>query len=307
MQQATNSILLIRPSGFGYNPETALSNAFQSNLPGSPHEVQLRALKEFNRAVETLVEKGINVHVMDDTPLPAKPDAIFPNNWVSFHHDGLVILYPMCAPNRRCERRREIIQSLGSSFLVKEVLDISHHEKEGKFLEGTGSIVFDHLHKTAYGSLSPRTNKNLFFWLTERLGYHPVAFTSHDPSGKEIYHTNVMMAVGERFAVACLASVTDVNERNQILNALVESGHEIVDITFPQMEEFGGNMLELKNGNGGSLLALSKRAYDSLTSAQRELLGRYTDITPLDIPTIETTGGGSVRCMIAEIFLPRKD
>jgi hypothetical protein len=298
--QTTNNILLIRPANFGFNEETRASNVFQKELNEDAEAVRQKASLEFEAFVKRLKSHGVNVFVFDDTPSPAKTDAVFPNNWVSFHTNGTVVLYPMLSDNRRLERRRDIIESLKNKFDIKNVVDLSHYEKDDRFLEGTGSIVFDHVNKIAYAALSPRTNKKLFVHLCEQLDYLPVTFTAHDRDGAEIYHTNVMMCVGDRFAVVCLESITDESVRVNVFDQLTSTGHEIVDITFEQMNSFAGNVLVVRK----DLLVMSQSAFDSLTNEQKFALEKYGKLLPLAIPTIETVGGGSARCMIAEIFLP---
>lgn len=298
--QTTNNILLIRPANFGFNKETSASNVFQKELNEDVESVRQNALLEFEGVAAKLRSHSVNVFVFDDTPLPAKTDAVFPNNWISFHADGTVVLYPMLSANRRLERRADIIESLRQKFEIVKVIDLTRYESEDRFLEGTGSVVFDHANKTAYAALSPRTDKGLLSQLCEAIRYLPVTFTAHDGSAAEIYHTNVMMCVGERFAVICLESITDEKERATVINQLRTSGHDLVDITLDQMNNFGGNMLAL----GDDLLVMSQRACDSLTNAQKLMLEKYCELLPLSIPTIETVGGGSARCMIAEIFLP---
>lgn len=300
--QSANRVFLVRPTNFGFNAETAGSNAFQSWLPGA--NLNEKALLEFDLFAEKLVRAGIDVAVFEDSAYPVKPDAIFPNNWLSTHPDGRVILYPMCALNRRAERAPGIINTLKETFFIKEVVDLSIHEKEGRFLEGTGSVVFDHLNKIAYACLSPRTDKALLFELAALLGYTPHVFCAHDHSGKEIYHTNVMMCAGEKFAVVCAESVTDLKERRELLASLRKGGREIVEISRVQMNGFAGNMLELKKNDGTGLVVLSGKAYFCLSAQQINVLEKQAELLPLSIPTIETVGGGSARCMIAELFLP---
>ncbi|GGF11554.1 citrulline utilization hydrolase CtlX [Hymenobacter cavernae] len=302
--QATSTVFLVRPTRFSFNAETAASNFFQQNLGGlTPEVIQAQAFAEFDAAVATLRATGVQVLVFEDTPMPPKPDAVFPNNWLTLHPDGRVLLYPMCAPNRRPERRPDILAKLGQQFTITEVVDLSHHEQEGRFLEGTGSILFDHTHRVAYACLSPRTDAALFAEVAAKLGYRPVPFHAHDQQGQPIYHTNVMMCIGPRFAVVCLASITDARERSAVSASLTATGHELVDITLEQVARFAGNMLALR-GAAAELLVLSQQAYDALTTAQRQTLGRYAELVPLAIPTIETIGGGSARCMLAEVFLP---
>ncbi len=301
--QTTSNILMVRPSNFVFNPETAVSNAFQVKVNESEDSIRKKVFSEFESMVTTLRLKGVNVFVFDDTASPVKPDAIFPNNWITFHSNGEVILYPMCAPNRRLERRQDIINSLKKNFGINSVVDFSKSESENKFLEGTGSIVFDHDHKIAYACLSPRTDKALFVKLCDHLHYTPVYFYSHDKDGKEIYHTNVMMCVAEKFAVVCLSSITGKREKEQVAHSMTSTGHKIIDITFDQMNRFAGNMLAVKTNADKSLLVLSKSSYDSLTADQKKEIEKYSELVPVSIPTIETIGGGSARCMMAEIFL----
>jgi len=302
-QQSTNSILMVRPANFGVNIQTSETNYFQKELKGTtPEQLRNLALQEFDLMAETLKAKGVDVNVINDTQLPVKPDAVFPNNWVSFHPDGKVILYPMLTPNRLAEIRTDIIDSLKTKFEIAETIDFSKEHYNKKYLEGTGSIIFDHVNKVAYACLSPRTDKDLFIKVSDYLGYKPVYFHSYDKDNKAIYHTNVMMCIGSRFAVVCLSSVTDEKEKKQLVESLTKSGHEIVDITFEQLNNFAGNMLELKTKNGKTILAMSQSAYNSLDSSQKTALEKFTEIVPLSIKTIETIGGGSVRCMIAEVY-----
>jgi hypothetical protein len=273
---------------------------FQKELNEDAETVRQKASLEFETFASQLKSHGVDVFVFDDTPSPVKTDAVFPNNWISFHADGTVVLYPMLSANRRLERRADIIESLKDKFEITNIIDLSIYESENLFLEGTGSIVFDHSNKIAYAALSPRTDKELFLDLCEKLNYKPVIFTAHDRRGSEIYHTNVMMCIGEEFAVICLESITDEGERANIFSKLATTGHEIVDITFDQMNSLAGNMLLVRN----DLLVMSQSAFDSLTKTQKRTLEKYCELLPFAIPTIETIGGGSARCMIAEIFLP---
>ncbi|HNV81733.1 MAG: arginine deiminase-related protein [Tenuifilaceae bacterium] len=301
--QTTNSVFLVRPANFGFNVETAVSNVFQNKMSEKEEVIQSKVLKEFDVFTSTLRSKGVNVFVFDDTPTPVKPDAIFPNNWISLHSNGKVILYPMCTPNRRIERRQDIIDSLAKKFNIAEVIDLSGSEADNKFMEGTGSIVFDHTNRIAYACLSPRTDKDVFLKVCSILQYKPVYFYSRDKSGKEIYHTNVVMCIGKGFAVICLESITDKKERENVVEMLTGTGNQIIDISFEQMVSFAGNMLAIRSNDGKELLVMSQTSYDSLTKNQRETLEKYCELVPLSINTIETIGGGSARCMIAEIFL----
>ncbi|RTQ48865.1 amidinotransferase [Hymenobacter gummosus] len=299
------TVLLVRPARFGYNAETAPSNHFQQPLAGlDAASVQQRAFAEFDGVVARLRGRGVRVLVFDDTAEPAKPDAVFPNNWLTLHADGRAVLYPMCAPNRRAERRPDILAALAREFSLREISDLSGHEAEDRFLEGTGSIIFDHTHHVAYAALSPRTDAALFAEVAAQLGYRPVAFRAHDTQGQAIYHTNVMMCLGPGFAVVCLASITDRAGRAAVATSLQATGHELIDISPEQVTRFAGNMLALQPATGPVVLALSQSAYDALTPAQRRTLGQYCELLPLPIPTIETIGGGSARCMLAEVFLP---
>ncbi|MBF9235789.1 amidinotransferase [Hymenobacter sp. BT683] len=299
------TVLLVRPASFGFNAETAVSNRYQQQLTETGLTAQV--LAEFDAAVAALRGRGVRVRVFDDAPEPAKPDAVFPNNWFTTHADGRLLLYPMCAPNRRAERQPELVASLAREFAVREVIDLSGTEQEERFLEGTGSIIFDHAHRVAYAGLSPRTDAALFEQVAQRLGYRPVAFRATDAQGQEIYHTNVMMCVGPGFAVICLDSIADAAERAAVVASLTATGHEIVTISQAQVGQFVGNMLALAPEAGGRpLLVMSRQAHDALNPTQRQALERYAELLPLAIPTIETVGGGSARCMLAEIFLPTK-
>jgi len=301
--QSANSVLLVRPAHFGFNAQTAISNAFQ-NKPPEAGRVSKKALAEFDAFAQKLSEAGIDVTLINDSASPIKPDAVFPNNWLSTHADGTLVLYPMCAPNRRHERRADTVEDLKKRFYVKNIVDLSHYETENRFLEGTGSLVFDHIKKIAYACLSSRTDKGLLFELAALLKYTPHCFHAYDKARKAIYHTNVMMCVGEKFAAVCSESITDTNERLELLDSLRNGGRETLEINREQMNGFAGNMLELKKNDGAGLLVLSGAAYSCLSARQRKVLEKHVELLPLAIPTIETIGGGSARCMIAELFLP---
>ncbi len=308
LNQSTNSILMVRPANFGVNIQTSETNYFQKELKGlTPDQIKNIALKEFDTMAETLQSKGVDVNVINDTQLPVKPDAVFPNNWVSLHPDGKVVLYPMLTPNRLAEIRPDIIDSLKTKFEIAETIDFSKEHYNKKYLEGTGSIIFDHVNKVAYACLSPRTDKDLFIKVSEYLGYKPVYFHSVDQDNKAIYHTNVMMCIGARFAVVCLNSITDKKEKQLVIDSLTKSGHEIIDISFEQLNHFAGNMLELKTKDNKTIIAMSQSAYNSLQPNQKKDLEKYSELVPLSINTIETIGGGSVRCMIAEIYSQPKN
>ena len=305
--QTTDTVLMIEPAAYGFNAETAQNNYFQINSENA--ETQTKALQEFNNFVEKLRSKGINVITVKDTLEPHTPDSIFPNNWISMHQDGTVVLYPMCAVNRRCERRNDILEILKRNFSVKEIIDLSASENEGKFLEGTGSMIFDHDNKIAYGSVSLRLDEPLFREFCEKFGFEPVVFHSYQTANNErlpIYHTNVMMCVADRFVVICLDCIDDETERIKVVNAIVNSGKEIIEISESQMQQFAGNMLQVQNSDGKKFLVMSQSAYQSLTPEQILNIEKYSEIIYSDLETIETNGGGSARCMLAEVFLEKK-
>jgi hypothetical protein len=303
MNQSTNNILMIRPVSFGFNEQTAGSNAFQ-NRDADQQAVQDKALAEFDGFVKTLKENGVSVTVVDDTTQPHTPDSIFPNNWVSFHADGTVFLYPMQAENRRLERREDIISKLEDTFKVAHVVDLSRFEAENKFLEGTGSMVLDRENKIAYACISPRTDKEVLTLFCEQAGYKAISFEAADANGKAIYHTNVLMCIGSGFAVVCADSIPNPHEKVVVLESLRSTHKEVVEITFDQMNRFAGNMLEVKNQAGENLIVMSQNAYQALDEAQKSTLKKYGKLIYADINTIETNGGGSARCMIAEVHLP---
>ena len=305
--QTTDTVLMIEPAAFGFNAETAKNNYFQVNSENA--ETQNRALQEFNNFVEKLRSKGINVITVKDTLEPHTPDSIFPNNWISMHQDGTVVLYPMCAVNRRWERRNDILEILKRNFSVKEILDLSASENEGKFLEGTGSMIFDHENKLAYGSVSLRLDEQLFRDFCKKFGFTPIVFHSYQTANNErlpIYHTNVMMCVADQFVVICLDCIDDETERVKVVNAIVNSGKEIIEISENQMQQFAGNMLQVQNSEGKKFLVMSQSAYQSLTPEQISNIEKYSEIIYSDLETIETNGGGSARCMLAEVFLEKK-
>jgi len=305
--QTTDTVLMIEPAAFGFNAETAQNNYFQINSENA--ETQTKALQEFNNFVEKLRSKGIHVITVKDTLEPHTPDSIFPNNWISMHQDGTVVLYPMCAVNRRWERRNDILEMLQNDFKVKEIVDLSAPENDGKFLEGTGSMIFDHENKIAYGSVSLRLDEPLFREFCEKFGFEPVVFHSYQTANNErlpIYHTNVMMCVADQFVVICLDCIDDETERVKVVNAIVNSGKEIIEISENQMQQFAGNMLQVENYEGKKFLVMSQSAYQSLTPEQISNIEKYSEIIYSDLETIETNGGGSARCMLAEVFLEKK-
>jgi hypothetical protein len=307
MHYTTPHILMVRPNKFGHNEQTAATNAFQHGETAGQHlPVHELAQIEFDGFVHALQAKGANIVVVTDSVEPHKPDAIFPNNWVTFHEDGTVVLYPMCTPNRRWERRRSIIDLIGNHFQILNEIDFSHYEEDGIYLEGTGSMVFDKVHQVCYACLSARTHAKLLALFCEKLGYQLHAFTSVDPEGKLIYHTNVMMSVAEKYAIVCLDSVSDPIEKEQLVARLRKDGKQIIEITYQQMFAFCGNVLEIADEKGNSLLAMSERAYQAFTPEQLAIIQQFS--TPVYAPlyTIENIGGGGARCMMAEIFLPEK-
>jgi len=301
--QSTDSVLMIRPGRFYPNPETAADNAFQRDANCGPDALALLARKEFDAAVQTLRAAGVNVHVFEDTAKPEKPDAVFPNNWMSTHHDGRIALFPMFSALRRRELRQDIVEELCKQYRVNDVIDYSAFEDEGCCLEGTGSLVLDHLNKIAYVSLSNRSNPKVIQRFADDFDYEPVTFTSTGPNGQPIYHTNVMMCIGTDFAMVGLEMIPKKAERQQVRARLEKSGKEIVELSADQIANFAGNAIELQNESGQKLLVLSSRAARALTEEQREKLTRYARLLPFELPTIEL-GGGSARCMMATIHLP---
>ena len=307
--QLASTVLMIRPAGFESNPLTAASNRFQTKSAASPAEQQAAALEEFDGLVAALRDAGIEVIVVDDTPEPHTPDAIFPNNWISMHADGRVVLYPMEAENRRTERRRDIVDYLGAAGgrQVREVVDLSDHEDRGHYLEGTGSMVLDRAHRIAYACVSSRTHLDPLGDFAQRMDYDVVAFDAIDSSGVPIYHTNVLMNVGEEFAVICAEAITREDQREAVLARLRATGHEVVELSYAQLDAFAGNMLEMRNQDGERVLAMSRQAYDSLDEEQRAKLAANRRIVSAPIDTIESSAGGSVRCMLAEVHLPSEE
>ena len=299
--QTTSHLLMIRPVKFSFNAETAVNNAFQ--VAGADDDAQRRALAEFEGFVQVLRDNGVDVTVIDDTPQPYTPDSIFPNNWVSFHDGGTVCLYPMYAVNRRLERKPGILQAIGRRFRVDATLDFSGYEKEGLFLEGTGSMVLDRDRRIAYACLSPRTDKSVLLDFCKKMNYTPELFTAVDAAGRPVYHTNVMMCVADRYVVVCLDSLPVIKEREHLAGTITASGKTLIPITLDQMNHFTGNMLQVHNHQGEKLLIMSSQAYDSLDPAQVHHLESFNRIVHAPLTTIETNGGGSARCMLAEIHL----
>jgi hypothetical protein len=303
-RQCADAVLMIRPARFGANPETAESNRFQQGDAGP--DATLAARREFDGLVEKLRAAGVLVHVAEDTPDPPKPDACFPNNGVSFHADGTAVLYPMMAPSRRAERRPELLGQLrAAGYRIARTTDLSGWEARGEFLEGTGSLVLDRCHRVAYACRSPRTTETALADFAARLGYRVVAFDACGPAGEPLYHTNVMLAVGEGFSVVCAEAIPDAAERAAVLGGLAAAGHEPIAIDAGAMHGFAGNLLALRSRDGSQLIAMSDAAWASLPPDARSALERHGRIVTAPIPVIERHGGGSVRCMIAEVFLPR--
>ena len=310
MQQTTNSILMIRPINFRMNEQTAVNNYYQKVIDNlMPKTVNAKAQQEFDAFVEKLKSVGVNVIVVNDTEEFDTPDSIFPNNWVSFHENGDIGLYPMFAENRRLERREDILETLeAEGFKINNIVDYTSAEEEHLFLEGTGSIVLDRVNRKAYCALSPRADEELFIEFCEDFEFMPVIFTANQTVNgerKAIYHTNVMMCLGETFAVICLSSIDDKKERRNVIDHLKEHGKEIIDITEAQINNFAGNMLQVIGNNGIKYLVMSQAAHDSLTENQLEKLKKHSNILLSSLDTIEACGGGSARCMMAEVFLPK--
>lgn len=310
MKQTTNSILMIRPVAFRMNEQTAVNNYYQKVLDGLlPATVNAKAQQEFDVFVEKLQAVGVDVTVVDDTLNPDTPDSIFPNNWISFHENGDVALYPMFAVNRRQERREEILDMLEEKgFMIQNIVDYTSAEEDGFFLEGTGSLLLDRANSKAYCALSPRADEELFIEFCEDFDYAPVifeAFQTVDSERKLIYHTNVMMCLGETFAVICMDCIDDKKERKMVLDNLKENNKEVILISEDQVNNFAGNMLEVRGTNDKRYLVMSAAAHQSLTSKQIAQLEKHAEILSSSLDTIEACGGGSARCMMAEIFLPR--
>lgn len=305
--QAADAVLMIRPRHFASNPATAATNAFQQfDAAPAPALAQARAVAEFDGAVAALRAAGVRVIVADDTPAPVTPDAVFPNNWFSTHGDGRVVLYPMLAPNRRDERRADLVPTLlpDAGYAVREVLDLTGWEDEGAFLEGTGSLVLDRIGRVAFAARSPRTDARVVQAFARAMGYAAVVFDAVDAQGRAVYHTNVVMCVGTGFAVICARAIADEATRRHVLALLRESGREVIDIDPAQLAAFAGNVLELRAATGAPYLAMSRTACGAFTAAQRDRLCQHATPVVADLPVIEQCAGGSLRCMLAEIHLP---
>ena len=310
-RQSTDRLIMVRPASFCFNDETATSNAFQQSSfadQSTTERIQHQALKEFDHMVEQLRSHHLHVDVFDDTATPIKPDAIFPNNWFSTHADGTIVLYPMLTENRRRERRLDLIDKLTTMSRTSAIIDLSINERRNRFLEGTGSLVLDRIHRIVYAVRSPRTDPCLVERFTQLMNYQqpPVIFDSVDDQNRPIYHTNVMMTIGTRIAILCLESIPDPEQGARVVESLRQNDQRtVLCITLEQMKRFAGNMLEIRNASGEDFLVMSKSAYDSLSDQQRETIEQtQTKLLNFDVSTIEQCGGGSVRCMIAENFLP---
>lgn len=307
MQQSPWAILMVRPANFGYNDQTAGSNAFQNETEWKGEAAQQRALEEFDGMVQMLGEQDIEVIVVEDTKEPITPDAIFPNNWISMHEDRTLVTYPMLALNRRLERRDDIPDLLVADheFRISQHIDLSTKESRNIYLEGTGSIIFDHRNKVAYANESPRTHIPTFENLCEQLGYESISFKATDVNGKDIYHANVLMSIGTGFVVICDEAIEDTLERAMVISKLRASGLEVISISHPQMNSFCGNILEVSNRKGENFIVMSDTACAAFTNEQRAMLESFAPILNPNIETIETIGGGSARCMMAGIHLPK--
>lgn len=305
-QQSAPALLMIRPANFGYNYETAESNAFQIADNRDEKEIADLAKHEFDQVIKLFETHHIKVLVFEDTSEPKKTDAVFPNNWISLHQQGELFIYPMLSPNRRLEKRREVIEFLDEhGYDIRHVFNLSGYEDSQQFLEGTGSIIFDYVNMVAYANRSARTSEHIFLEVCKELGYEPIIFDAYDRNGKEIYHTNVLMCIGSEFVIIC-AEAVPLDQRKMLYEQFERSGHEIIKINFDQMEAFAGNMMELQSTEGKRYLAMSYTAYNSLENDQVKRIQKHADILHADIPTIEKYGGGSLRCMMTGIFLPNK-
>ncbi|QRR03952.1 citrulline utilization hydrolase CtlX [Dyadobacter sandarakinus] len=306
--QSTSRIMMIRPASFAFNTETAASNAYQQTSAAGGNRTATRedAEAEFNLLLDQLRITGVDVRLYNDNQETARPDAVFSNNWISFHQSGKVVLYPMMAENRRKERRPDIVEDLRKDFKIEEVVDLTHFESQGKYLEGTGSMVFDRRYKIAYACLSPRTHPEVLDAFGEALGYEVIPFSASDENDQPIYHTNVLMCIGDVFAVICLEAIKNPDERHLVRSALEETGKFIIEISLDQVRHFAGNMLLVRSKNSSMFLVMSTQAYESLNSRQKEALSDYAKLLHSDLSVIEKTGGGSARCMMTEIHLPVK-
>ena len=300
-----STILMVRPAAFGFNAETAANNYFQSNPNIENNELQQKALTEFDNMVQTLRSHAINVLVIEDTKEPPKPDAIFPNNWLSTSPNGLVSVFPMFAPNRRIEKREAILDQLAKEFIIHDMQDWSEYEIEGRFLEGTGSMIIDYDNKMIYACVSQRTSLSVLEKYAVANSFQAIVFLATDKNGMPVYHTNVVMTLGEGFCVLCEEAIEEEWELIAVRQLLESTNHTIIAITREQMHQFAGNMLQVKNKDGEKYLIMSQTAYTSLRKEQKQMLEAYSTLLPIAVPTIEEVEGGSVRCMMADVFLER--
>ena len=301
-----STLLMVRPAAFGYNDETAANNFFQHHPCVERDRLQQKALAEFDAMVDLLRSHDVELLVLEDSKEPPKPDAIFPNNWISTSPDGKIIIYPMYAPNRRTEKRDELIDQIAREYVVADVQDWSEFEAEGRFLEGTGSMVIDYDHEMIYAAISERTSLSVLEKFASANGFQAIVFLATDKEGHPIYHTNVVMALGEKFAVLCEEAIEEEWELIAVKQLLESTDHTIIPITRDQLYSFAGNLLEIKNKKGESLIVLSQTAMNALRPDQIQQLQSFATLVPVAVPTIEQVEGGSVRCMLAEIFLQRK-
>lgn len=306
--QLTDKVIMIRPANFGFNDETAESNTFQSNEGKlSKKEISEKALEEFDQMVDLLRKHGITVEVIEDTATPVKTDAVFPNNWLTLHENGVMVTYAMQAASRRPERREDILSKLETEYVVHKHYSFDFYEEESLYLEGTGSLILDRVNKVLYAGLSPRTEARILEKFAVLMSYQKVVFNAVDAEGKEIYHTNVMMALGQDFAIVCLDSIQSEVERKELTETLQRTNKELIEITMDQMNAFAGNMIQLLSNEGKPYLIMSDAAYKSLNPDQIDRIKEHSEIITPAIPIIEQYGGGSVRCMIAENFLTKKE
>jgi hypothetical protein len=307
LRQNARAIVLIRPNYFGYNPETARDNTFMTEPSESGDHVAVFARREFDAFALALSDAGMEVAILADQAHVICPDAIFPNNWVTTYQSGLVVAHPMAVPSRRTERQAAVLDFFREQKNFSRLVDLTSHEKEGKFLEGTGSIVFDHPGRTAYACLSQRTDPSVLEELCKILDYRREVFSSHDMKGHAVYHTNVVMSIGEKFALICAESIQNKDERDRVLKSLRDTNRDVIEITLDQMEHFVGNLIQLEAKDGSKVVALSSQAFDHLTPEQIDRLSQHGKLVHSPLDTIETYGGGSARCMIAENFLIKND
>ncbi len=302
--QYTSHLLMIQPIQFNFNAETAVNNSFQTNA--NDNLVSEKAKNEFDGFIQILRNNGIDITIVTDTPLPHTPDSIFPNNWISFHSDGTLCLYPMFAENRRLERKQSVLNAIEEKFSISQKIDFTHYEANNIFLEGTGSMVLDRDNKIAYACISPRTNLYVLADFCKQMNYTPLSFEAVDENNLPIYHTNVMLCVADEYVVICLKAVANPNERAALVNSFETHQKTIIEIEFNQMNQFAGNMLQVINNKGEKFLVMSSQAFQSLSKEQVKTIENFNPIIHSDLTTIETNGGGSARCMMAEVFLPLK-